>query len=351
MQATGVYWKPLHNLMEGTLEVPVVNAHHVKNITGGKTDVKDAEWLAELSRHALLTASFIPDRPQRELRELTRYRSALLQERAAEVNRLQQVLEGANIKLSSVATDIAGKSGRDILAALVAGTTDAAELARFARGKMREKVPQLERALAGYFAARQRFLVAQHLAPIDALDAIIETVIMEIAERVRPFEEAIAKVDTIPGIGRRTAEVLVAEVGTQMQRFPTAAHLAAWAGVAPGNNERAGKRRSGKTRRASPWLRSALFEAAQAAGRTKKTYPGAQYRRLAARRGAKRAAVAVAHSILVIVYHVLTRHEPYHDLGLLYFDERERQAVERRLVRRLQALGYDVSLEPTIPAA
>ncbi len=346
MESTGVFWKPLYNLMEGTLEILVVNAAHMKNVPGRKTDVKDAEWIADLLRLGLLRPSFIPDRPQRELRELTRYRTSLLQERSAEVNRLQKTLEGANIKLSAVATDIMGKSGRDMLAALVAGQTDAAALAQLARGKMREKLPQLEKALRGQFAAHQRFLVAQQLAHIDGLDDIIERVSAEIAERVRPFEEEIEQVDTVTGIGRRTAEVLVAEVGTNLTRFPTHRHLTSWAGLCPGNNESAGKHHSGKTRKGSPWLRAALIEAARAAGRSKKTYLGAQYRRIAARRGAKRAAVAVAHSILVIVYHILTRHEPYHDLGVTYFDERDRQAVERRLVKRLQALGYDVSLRP-----
>jgi len=350
MESTGVFWKPLYNLMEGTLEVLVVNAAHMKNVPGRKTDVKDAEWIADLLRLGLLRPSFIPDRPQRELRELTRYRTSLLQERSAEVNRLQKTLEGANIKLSAVATDIMGKSGRDMLAALVAGRTDAAALAQLARGKMREKVPQLEKALRGQFAAHQRFLVAQQLAHIDGLDDIIDHVSAEIAERVRPFEEAIAQVDTVTGIGRRTAEVLVAEVGTDLTRFRTAGHLASWAGLCPGNNESAGKRHGGKTRKGSPWLRAVLVEAAKAAGRSKKTYLGAQYRRIAARRGAKRAAVAVAHSILVIVYHILTRHEPYHDLGVTYFDERDRQAVERRLVKRLQSLGYDVHLQPLTAA-
>ena len=350
MESTGVFWKPLYNLMEGTLEVLVVNAAHMKNVPGRKTDVKDAEWIADLLRLGLLRPSFIPDRPQRELRELTRYRTSLLQERSAEVNRLQKTLEGANIKLSAVATDIMGKSGRDMLAALVAGRTDAAALAQLARGKMREKLPQLEKALRGQFAAHQRFLVAQQLAHIDGLDDIIERVSAEIAERVRPFAQEIEQMDTVTGIGRRTAEVLVAEVGTNLMRFPTHRHLTSWAGLCPGNNESGGKHHSGKTRKGSPWLRAALIEAARAAGRSKKTYLGAQYRRIAARRGAKRAAVAVAHSILVIVYHILTKHEPYHDLGVTYFDERDRQAVERRLVKRLQALGYDVSLRPLTAA-
>jgi transposase len=351
MESTGVYWKPVYNLLEGSLEVLVVNARHIKAVPGRKTDVKDCEWLADLLRHGLLQPSFIPDRPQRELRELTRYRTSLIQERTAEVNRLQKVLEGANIKLAAVATDIMGTSGREILAALVGGTSEPTTLAQLARGRLREKIPQLEQALAGQFGLHQRFMVAQQLAHIDFLDEVIERVSAEVAERVRPFEEAVALLDTIPGVGRRTAEVLVAEIGVDMTRFPTAAHLAAWAGVAPGNNESAGKRRHAQTRKGSPWLRAALVEAAQAAGRTKSTYLGAQFRRLLPRKGKKRAAVAVGHSILVIAYHLLSKREPYHDLGVTYFDQRARQAVERRLVRRLEALGYTVSLQPPDSAA
>ncbi|MGZ3668073.1 MAG: IS110 family RNA-guided transposase [Ktedonobacterales bacterium] len=346
MESTGVYWKPLYNLMEGSLDVLVVNARHMKNVPGRKTDMRDAEWIADLLRHGLLQPSFIPDRSQRELRELTRYRTTLVRERAAEVNRLQKVLEGANIKLASVVTEITGASGHDILVALVAGHTQATELAQLARGRLREKIPALEQALAGQFQAHQRFLVAQQLVHIDFLDGLIERVSAEIAERMRPFEEAVALLDTIPGIGRRVAEIVVAEVGVDLRRFPTAAHLAAWAGLAPGNNESAGKRRAAATRKGSPWLRAALVEAAQAAGRTKNTYVGAQYRRLLTRKGKRRAAVAVAHTLLVMAYHILTRHEPYHDLGANYFDERDRQAVERRLVHRLEALGYTVSLQP-----
>jgi transposase len=351
MESTGVYWKPVYNLLESALEVLVVNARHIKAVPGRKTDVKDCEWIAELLRHGLLHPSFIPDRPQRELRELTRYRTSLIQERSGEVNRLQKVLEGANIKLAAVATDIMGTSGRDILAALVAGTVDATALAELARGRLREKLPQLQQALAGQFRAHQRFLVAQQLAHIDFLDELIERVSAEIAERVRPFEEAVTLLDTIPGVGRRTAEVLVAEIGVDMTRFPTAAHLASWAGLAPGNNQSAGKRRHAQTRKGSPWLRAALVETAQAAGRTKSTYLGAQFRRFLPRKGKKRAAVAVGHTILIIVYHVLTKCEPYQDLGVMYFDQRARQAVERRLVRRLEALGYTVSLQPPGSAA
>jgi transposase len=351
MESTGVFWKPIYNLLEDRFTLVVVNAQHIKAVPGRKTDVRDAEWIADLLRHGLLRASFIPDRPQRELRELTRYRTTLVEERASEVNRLQKVLEGANIKLASVATDILGKSGRDILEALVSGTTDATALAQLARGRLREKLPQLEQALAGQFGLHQRFLIAQQLAHIDFLDASLERISTEIAQRMRPFEAEVARVQSIPGVGRRTAEVLVAEIGVDLTRFPSARHLASWAGLCPGNDESAGKRRSGHTRKGSPWLRTALVEAAQAAARTKETYLAAQYRRLAARRGAKRAAVAVAHSLLVMVYALLTQQTGYRELGGHYFDERDRQAVERRLVHRLEALGYTVSLAPTSPAA
>ena len=313
MESTGVLWKPLYNLLEGAFELRLANARHIKAVPGRKTDVRDCEWIADLLRHGLLPASFVPDRPQRELRELTRYRTTLVRERTAEVNRLQKTLEGANIKLAAVASDVVGVSGRQMLAALVAGTTDAAALAH-----------------------------------LDFLDDAVARVSAEIAARLRPCAAVLERLDTIPGVGRRTAEVLVAELGTDMRRFRTARHLASWAGMCPGNHESAGKRKSGRTRKGSPWLRVALTEAAHAAARTKRdTYLKAQYRRLAARRGKQRAIVAVGHTLLVIVYHLLTDGTPYRDLGGRYFDDRDRRALERRLVHRLQGLGYRVSLEPT----
>jgi transposase len=351
MESTGVYWKPLYNLLEGTLEVLVVNAQHIKNVPGRKTDVRDCEWIADLLRHGLLRASFIPDRPQRELRELTRYRTSLIRERSAEVNRLQKTLEGANIKLAAVAHDIVGASGRAMLAALLTGTLDAPEMAQLARGRLREKIPQLEQALLGHFGPHQRFMVTQQLVHIDTLDDLIERVSAEVTERLRPCAPALAQLDAIPGVGRRTAEVLVAEIGLDLSRFPSAGQLAAWAGLAPGNNESAGQARRAPVRKGSPWLRAALVEAAQAAGRSKDSYLSAQYRRLAARRGKKRAAIAVAHSILTIAYHLLTTRQPYCDLGVTYFDHRDRERVERRLVRRLEALGYTVSLQSPPSAA
>jgi transposase len=351
MESTGVYWKPIWNLLEGSFELLLVNARHIKAVPGRKTDVRDSEWIADLLQHGLLQPSFVPDRPQRELRELTRYRTSLIRERAAEVNRLQKTLEGANIKLAAVATDIAGKSGRQILAAIVGGTTDPAALADLARGRMREKLPALERALAGRVGPHQRFLLAEQLAHIEYLDASIDRVSGEIQARLGPDEDAIARLVTIPGVGRRTAEVLVAEIGTDMRQFPTARHLASWAGLCPGNNESAGKRKSGRTRKGNPWLRAALVEVAQAAGRARQTYLGAHYRRLASRRGKKKACVAVGHTILGIAYHVLDRGTTYQDLGPQYFDRRDRTAVERRLVDRLESLGYKVTLEPVAPAA
>jgi transposase len=347
MEGTGVYWQPIWNLLEDRFALLLVNARHVKAVPGRKTDVKDAEWLADLLRHGLLTGSFVPAREERELRELTRYRTTLLRERAAEANRLQKTLEGANLKIASVITDITGKSGRAILRALVGGETDPVRLADLAEGRLREKLPALRQALVGRFGAHQRFLVAQQLDHLEFLDGRIDQVSNEIAVRTRPAAEAIARLDAIPGVGRRTAEVVVAEVGTDMERFPTADHLASWAGMCPGNHQSAGRRQSGKTRKGSPWLRAALAEAAQAAGRTKGSALQAQYRRLAARRGKQRATVAVGHTILRIAYHLLK--DPtsvYEERGAHAGEERDRLAVEHRLVRRLEGLGYTVTLAP-----
>jgi transposase len=349
LEATGVYWKPLWNLLEGNFELLLANPQHIKAVPGRKTDVKDAEWIADLLRHGLLRASFVPNRSQRELRELTRYRTALVRERTRETNRLQKTLEGANLKLGDVASNVLGVSGRAMLEGLVAGNSDATKLADLARGKLREKRAALERALSGQIGPHQRFLLAEQLFHIDALNAAIERVSAEIAERVHAFEAAIERLDCVPGLGRRTAEALVAEIGTDMTRFPTAAHLASWAGMCPGNHESAGKQQTGRTRPGNKWLKAALVEAAQAIARTKGTYLAAQYRRLAARRGKQKAAVAVGHSLLLIVYHLLVDERDYEDLGANYFDERDRQHVERRLVRRLEDLGYRVNLEPYAP--
>jgi len=345
MESTGVYWKPIWNLLEAQFELLLVNAHHVKQVPGRKTDVTDCEWLADLLRHGLLRASFVPPRPQRELRELTRYRTSLIRERAAEVNRVQKTLEGANIKLGSVASNVVGVSGRQILAALLGDALDPATLADLARGKLRAKLPQLQRALVGQFGSHQRFLLAQQLAHLDALDELIEQLNAEVEQRLRPFEPALNRLDSIPGVGRRTAETLIAEIGVDMTRLPSAGHLASWAGMCPGNNESAGKRKSGKTRKGNSWLRTALIEAAHASSRTRNTYLGAQYHRLITRRGKKKAVVAVGHTILTIAYHLLANSTEYVDLGPRYFDERYAQHVTRRLVNRLEALAYSVQLK------
>jgi transposase len=351
MEATGVYWKPVWNLLEDEFTLLLVNARHIKAVPGRKTDVKDCEWLADLLRHGLLRASFVPDRPQREMRELTRYRTALVRERAAEIQRLHKTLEGANLKLGSVTSKVLGVSARQIVDALLAGTTDPAALADLAKGKLRAKLPQLERALGGTPGLHQHFLLTQQLAHIDFLDETVEHVSTEIAERLRPFADALARLDGIPGVGQATAEVLLAEIGADMRRFPTAGHLAAWAGMCPGNYESAGKRQKGKTRKGSKWLRTALLEAGRAAARKKGSYLSAQYHRLVPRLGKKKAAVAVGHSILRIVYYLLQRETTYADLGGNYFDERYRGRAERRLVRGLEKLGFAVTLTPKDPAA
>lgn len=346
MESTGVYWKPVYNLLEGEFELLLANAQHLKRVPGRKTDASDAEWIAELLQHGLLRGSFVPDVEQRDLRDLTRYRTSLVQERSRTVNRVQKVLEGANIKLASVVSNVLGVSARAMLEGLLEGG-DPQALADLARGRLRDKRPQLAQALKGCLREHHRFLVAEHLAHIDYLDEAIARVSEEIEERMRPFEEDIKRLDTIPGVDRRTAEVLLAEIGHDMSRFPTAHHLASWTGMCPGQNETGGKRYSGKTRPGNHWLCQALVEASHAASRSKDTYLSAQYSRLARRRGKKKAEIAVAHSILVIVYHLLTRKEEYRDLGPNYFDERNRQHLQRSLIRRLERLGYHVALTPT----
>jgi transposase len=345
IESTGDYWKPVFNILEGTCEVVLVNAQHVKAVPGRKTDVKDAAWLAELLQHGLLRASFIPPVAQRELRDLTRYRSTFIQERVSLINRVQKLLEDANIKLAAVASDIMGVSGRAMLEALVAGPTDPQALAELAKGRLRSKRDLLAHALDGRVKPHHRFVLTELLCQIDSLDETIARFDARIQEICGACEEAVGLLDTIPGVARRTAEMLVAEIGTDMTRFPSAAHLASWAGVAPGNQESAGKRASGKTRKGNRFLRTTLIQAAHAAARTKGTYLSAQYRRLAARRGKKRAMLAVAHSMLVMAYYMIQRQEPYRDAGADFFDRLQPEDTARRLVKRLESLGYHVTLQ------
>jgi transposase len=343
MESTGVYWKPVYNLLEGGFEILVVNAEHIKKF-GDKTDVTDAEWIADLLRHGLLKGSFIPSAQQRAWRDLTRYRTTLTDERSREVNRVQKVLEDANIKLASVASNVMGVSGRAILEQLIQGKTDPALLAELAKGRLREKRELLEKALVGTFKPHHRFMLIQHLSHIDFLDEQIAKLDAELEEQMRPFQATLERWDQIPGINQRIAQVLIAEVGVDLKQFKDAAHLASWAGMCPGNHESAGKRKSGKTRKGSVWLRRALVEAAHGAARTKDKYYQNLYHRLAGRRGKKRAIVAVGHSLLVTGYYMITRGRDYQDLGPNYFDERNKEMVKRQAVKRLERLGFRVEL-------
>lgn len=349
MESTGTYWKPVYNLLELTeLTLLVVNAQHIKAVPGRKTDVKDAEWIANLLKHGLLKGSFIPSREQRELRELVRYRRTLVQERSREINRIQKVLEGANIKLSSVVSNVVGVSGLAIIKAICEGKEDPKSLAQLAKGTLKNKHKELEKALRGLIGSHQRLLLTSQLKHIEFLDLQIEQISQEIGDRMGPFEQDLELIDSIPGIGKTTAENILAEIGTDMSRFPTAAHLASWSGMAPGNNESAGKRKSGKTTDGNKYLRSSLVEAAHAASRCKNTYLAAQYRRIAARRGSKRAAVAVGHTILVMIYHILTTKQPYQELGANYFDNLRKNAIVKRAVKQLESLGYKICLEEIV---
>jgi transposase len=347
MESTGVYWKPVYNVLEGVCqEALVVNAQHIKNVPGRKTDVKDAEWIADLLVHGLLSGSFVPPRPTRELRELTRYRKRLIQRRADECNRIQKLLESGNIKLASVATDVLGTSGRAMLEALAAGEADASRMAELAKGRLRKKIPELQQALSGVLSDTQRWLLGEQLEQIGQLDEAIARLDAKIEVLLRPFAPAIERLSEIPGVSRRVAEVLLAEVGTEMKQFPSARHLASWAGICPGQRESAGKRQSGRTRKGNPWLRATLVEAAWAASHTKATYLSAQYRNLARRRGAKRACLAVGHSILKIVYHLLADPQTHYvELGVHYLDLYQRDRLKHDLIRRLSSLGVKVTVE------
>lgn len=350
MESTSVYWKPIVNLLEAEgIEFLVVNAQHIKAVPGRKTDVKDAEWIAKLLRHGLLKASYIPDRNQRELRELVRYRRSIIEERARQYNRIQKVLEGANIKLGSVVSDIMGVSSRDMLRSIAEGNEDLEELTNFARGRMKNKKDELKLALQGYIQEHQRFMIKTIMDHIDFLTEQIDKLDKEIEKRMEDDQEDIDRLDSIPGIGRKMAEQMLAEIGPSIkEQFPTAPQLCSWAGLVPGNNQSAGKRKSSKTMKGNKYLKSALIEAAHSV-RGSKNYLGALYRRIASRKGKKRAAVVVAHAMLRISYYLLTRKEMYVDLGEDYFDKQRQQSIVRHSLRRLENLGYTVTLvEPKV---
>jgi transposase len=350
MEATGVYWKPIWNLLEGRIEMMLVNAQHVKIVPGRKTDTKDCEWIAELLQHGLLRQSFVPPGPVRELRDLNRNRAILVQQRATVSNRIEKVLEDANIKLASVASHVLGQSGRTMLQAMADGTTDPVKLAGMARAKLRNKIPQLQLAFEGRFKERHRFQIQELLAQLQFLDKAIGEYAQQIKERNQPFERQVELLMTIPGVDRIAANGLIAEIGGDMTQFPSAAHLASWAGLCPGNRESGGKRYSGKTRKGNCWLRRVLCQAAWAASHTRGTYLAAQFRRLAAKRGKQRAIVAVAHSILVAAFYILQRSEPYREAGGDYFEHRDPAGLRRYLVKRLERLGHKVVLEPATAA-
>ena len=345
MESTGVYWKPVFYVLEEHITCVLANAVHIAQVPGRKTDVQDSVWIAQLLEHGLIRSSFVPPPPIRELRDLTRYRKALIEDRAREANRLHKVLEDAGIKLASVATNILGRSGRAMLQALVAGTTDADVLADLARGALRKKLPALRQALQGRFRAHHATLLTHLLAHVEYLDEAIARLNTDVAAALGPFEPAIQRLDSIPGVGRHTAEILLAETGGDMRVFPTAAHLASWAGLCPGHHESAGKQRSGHMRKGNGWLRATLVEAAWAATRTN-TALAARYRRVMRHSGHKKAVIAVAHAMLVIAYHVLAEQTTYRELGYDYFDRRYAERARRRAVRTLEEQGYRVVLEP-----
>lgn len=356
LESTGVYWRPVFNLLENQFEIILVNAQHMKAVPGHKTDIKDSEWIADLLRHGLLKASFLPPKPIRDLRDLLRHRKCLVQQRSQAINRVQKVLETANIKLSSVATDVLGKSGRDMLEAMIAGVSDAESLALLARGRLRAKLPALREALNGRVEPTHRLLLRSLLDQIDFLQGEVDRLSVEIDEHLAPYEEQISRLMQIPGVGRIAAATIVAEIGIEMARFPSAKHLASWAGLAPGNKQSGGKRQRASTTKGNRHLRAVLSEVAWVISHTKENYLSAQYHRFVRRIGTKRAIVATSHSVLTIVYHMLRIKQEYHDLGPNYFQTLDTTRLRQAAVRRLEALGYQVTLQeimevPLLPSS
>lgn len=351
LESTGVYWKPVFNILEDSMQIVLANARHIKNVPGRKTDVKDCEWIAQLLRHGLIKGSFIPPRPIRELRDLTRYRRKLIQQRSSELNRIQKFLEDANIKLSSVVTDINGVSAQDMIHHLIKQDMTPQEMADLAKGRLRTKITELEKALEGALRDHHRLILTLAIQMIASYDQAIDTLDSEIDERMKPYAQESERLQTIPGIKKRAVESIVAEAGVDMSRFPSDAHLSSWAGVSPGNNESAGKRHSGRISPGNKWLKATLTEAAWAASKSKGSYLKARYQRLAAKRGKKRAALAIAHTILIMAYHIIKEQCTYRELGATYFDRLHEEHLVKRLTSRIQALGYKVDLEKLPVAA
>jgi transposase len=351
MESTGSYWKPVYNLLEVEgIPAILVNAQHIKNVPGRKTDMKDAEWIADLLKHGLLKKSFVPKREGRELKELTRYRSSMVEERVREYNRLDKVLQGANIKLSSVASTIDTQSGLEMCRAIIEGVTDEHVLAAMAKGRMKSKKEDLQQALKGLIQPHQRLMLKSMLAHIDALNVQIAELDKEIGQRLSEESELVDLLDEITGVGKQSAQVVIAEIGTDMGQFPSAEHLASWAGLCPGNYESAGKKKGGRTRKGNSTLKKTVIQCGKAAGRSKNTYLNSMYKRIAARRGANRAAVATGHAILKICYYMIRDRSHYRDLGADYFNKLNKQDIVKRTVKRIESLGFKVTLEESSAA-
>lgn len=346
MESTGVFWKPIYNLLElHNIPAIVVNAKHMKAVPGRKTDVKDSEWIADLLKHGLLQASYIPSRDQRELRELVRYRRSIIEERSREISRIQKILEGGNIKLSSVATNILGVTGRAIIEKLISGDIDDQTVEKLAKKALKKKIPELQKSVKGLMAKHQRILLSIQLEHYDFLNLQIEKISKEISDRLKYSEEEIELIDSIPGVGRTSAEEIVAEIGTDMSRFPTKNHISSWAGLCPGNNESAGKKKRGKAREGNKYLKACLVECAWANSRNKSTYFYSLYHRISSRKGKNRASIAVAHSLLIVIYQMLKEKKSYNELGSDYFDNLNKDVKIRNLTKRIEALGYSVTIQ------